>query len=250
MIDASSSWIDGKGSAVLLVLILAVAGGEGCGSSTRLSNTDDSFFVPLTSVEKQAASKPMQSPERTTTATTGSRADSLLGRQREQGQRIGELSTQIQRLEASRTNVAANSSREAYDKSSPVRPDTQLVANRYEDILRLYQSGRYKAAAEGFRALIVPGLSPDVEDQYNVLLGQCYFKLRQYDLASVALKKVVSRKNSKRKGDALLILGQSYQQLGFSKQAKSMFEAVLKESPGSELETAARTHLKELASKK
>jgi regulator of sirC expression with transglutaminase-like and TPR domain len=46
------------------------------------------------------------------------------------------------------------------------------------------------------------------------------------------------------------VLGQTYKQLGASRQAKSMFESALKESPKADLAQAARKELKELAAKK
>jgi len=46
------------------------------------------------------------------------------------------------------------------------------------------------------------------------------------------------------------VLGQVYKQFGASRQARSMFEAVLKESPRNDLAAAARQELKEPAPKK
>jgi TolA-binding protein len=236
--------------AATFVMTASVLLGEGCGSSKKGTNADDLFFVPVQSLQTAIASTPSQTAVNAKPLSTDAKADSLLGRQREQERRIGALSAQVQRLESSRKGAAADSSMEAKGKSSPVNPETKISSGRDEEVTRLYESGQYKAAAEGYRNLLQSGVPADVEDQYNYKLGVCYFNLRQFDLASVALRRIVSRKNSTMKGDAYFILGQTYKQLGVSRQAKTMFEAVLRESPGSGLEAAARAQLQELAAKK
>lgn len=250
MMKIQSSWSAHRAIASALVLTAAVALGEGCGGSKKATNADDLFFVPLQSIQTTVASTPSQAAVKVKSTSTDASADSLLGRQREQERRIGELSAQVQRLESSRKGVPADSSVEAKGRPSSVKSDSTSTSGRDEEVMRLYESGQYKAAAEGFRNLLQVGVPADIEDQYNYKMGVCYFNMRQFDLASIALKRIVSRKNSKMRGDAYFILGQTYKQLGVSRQAKTMFEAVLRESPGSDLAAATRAQLKELAAKK
>ena len=103
---------------------------------------------------------------------------------------------------------------------------------------------------KGFQELLWRGVSKDVEDRYQYMLGASHYNLRQFGLAAAPLRRVVNWKGSEMKADASFVLGQVYRQFGASRQARSMFEAVLKESPSIDRAAAARQELKELASNK
>jgi TolA-binding protein len=178
-------------------------------------------------------------------------ADSLLRGQKDQDRRIGALTGQLQLLETSRKGDKVDSARsEEKPPDSITRSSETPSRGSYEETLRQYEAGEYIAAAEGFRKLLQSGVPKEVEDQYHYMIGMSQFKLKRFDLAAASLTVVAKWKGSKLRADAYFVLGQTYKQLGASRQAKSMFEAALKESPKADLAEAARNELKELAAKK
>ncbi len=237
-----------------VTLILSLLGitmfGGGCRSS-RQAAANEGFFEPLKSVNRSAMPKHSKVADAQKPSPSDHLADSLLKRQTEQERRIGALTGQLQLLETSRKSEKTDSLREAGKQPDRISGrDEQAVSGAYEEVLSRYEAGQYKAASEGFRGLLQRGVPKAEEDQYHYLIGMCHFKLRQFDLAAASLKTVANWKGSKLRPDAFFVLGQIYKQLGASRQAKSMFEAVLKESPKAELAETTRKELKDLAAKK
>ncbi|MDP2885498.1 MAG: tetratricopeptide repeat protein [Ignavibacteria bacterium] len=236
---------------VILSLLAVCSVINGCRSSGEATNPDEGFFEPLKSIDRPVVPKPSKAGDAVKSPAGGQRADSLLTSQKDQERRIGALSEQLQLLESSRRGARADSSKELKTPSAQLSKQDGLPASpAYEEVLQHYNAGRYKAAVEGFQELLRRGVSKDAEDQYHYMVGASHYHLRQFDLAAASLKRVVNWKGSKLKADAYFVLGQVYRQFGASRQAKSMFEAVLKESPRNDLAAAARQELKELASKK
>lgn len=236
---------------VILSLLAAYSVINGCRSSRQATNPDEGFFEPLKSIDRPVVPKPSKSSDAVKSSAGGQKADSLLTSQKDQERRIGALSEQLQLLESSRRGARTDSSKELKAPSAQLSKQDGLPPSpAYEEVLQHYNAGRYKAAVEGFQELLRRGVSKDVEDQYHYMLGASHYNLRQFDLAAASLRRVVNWKGSKMKADAYFVLGQVYKQFGASRQARSMFEAALKESPRNDLAAAARQELKELASKK
>jgi len=236
---------------VILSLLAACPIINGCKSSRQASNSDEVFFEPLKSIDRPVVPKPSKPVDAVKSAAGVQRADSLLTSQKDQERRIGALSGQLQLLESSRRGVRADSSKELKTPPAQVSKQEGLPGSpSYEEALQHYNAGRFKAAVEGFQELLRRGVPSDAEDQYHFMLGASHYNLKQFDLAAASLRRVVNWNGSKMKADAYFVLGQVYKQFGASRQARSMFDAVLKESPRNDLAAAARQELKELASKK
>jgi TolA-binding protein len=234
----------------VLSLIAIALFASGCRSSKEAA-VNEGFFEPLTSVSLPAAPKTSRLAEAQKPSQWDQLADTLLKRQKEQERRIGALTGQLQRLGTSGQSNKTDTSRATgtHPQKAPAT-DVQLSSGKYQEFLRLYEAGQYKAASEGFRGLLQGGVPKEVEDQYHYMLGMSHFKMRQFDQAAASLKTVANWKGSKLRADAYFALGETYKQLGAGRLAKSMFEAALKQSPKADLAQAARKELKELAAKK
>ena len=231
----------------LLAIAIIVSGCRGSKQVTAY----EGFFEPLKSVSRPAAPKTSKAAKAQKPSPWDQLADSLLRSQREQERRIGALAGQLQLLGTSRKSDKADSSRAIGTQPDKApRPDVQPTPGKYEEILLQYKAGQYKAASEGFRGLLQSGVPKNVEDQYHFMIGMSHFKLRQFDQAAASLKIVANWRGSKLRADAYFVLGQTYKQLGARRQAKSMFEAALKQSPKADLAEATRKELKGLATKK
>ena len=236
-------------SFVIVIAIAALLGG--CRSSKQATKGDEGFFVPLKTIERAPAVKANAAVDRPVRSEWDPMADSLVIRQKEQERRLGALTGQLQLLQSARKGKDADSANLSAAKPVPRElPDSRTVLIAYDDVLRSYQTGQYRVAAEGFHSLLKPGIPKDLEDQYHYYLGMSYLNLRQFDSASTSLKNITGRKGSRLRAEAFFGLGQTYKQLGAGRQAKAMFEAVLKESPKSELRVTAEDELKGLAAKK
>jgi TolA-binding protein len=132
--------------------------------------------------------------------------------------------------------------------SGPTDRPTPSIS--YDAALQVYESGKYQQAIRAFQDLVRQGIDRDLEDNCRLWIGVSYFNLRRFDRAAAAFKQVVGWRGSDKRGDALFMLGQTYEQVGDRRQAKTAFEALLKEFPTSELVPAARRKLEVLGSTK
>lgn len=222
----------------------------GCRSSKQAAKSDDAFFEPSGSVNSAPVQKaPAAAPPASPSAWDNS-ADTLVKRQKEQDRRIGALTEQLQRLEASRKGDQRDSPQETVTSTAkPSAPEPKPAVQADEKAVRLYEGGHHKEAVEVLRGLLQPGITKDLEEKYHFMLGVSYFNLKQFDLAAASLKTITDRKGSRMRPDAFFVLGQTYKQLGARRQAIAMFEVVLRESPKAALAASAREELKGLASK-
>jgi TolA-binding protein len=120
----------------------------------------------------------------------------------------------------------------------------------YDAALRIYESGKYQKAIEALQELLRRGIDRDLQDNCLLWIGVSYFNLKRFDRAASKFKQVIGWRGTDKKADALFMLGQTYEQLGNRQQAKTMFEALLKEFPSGELAPVARRKLERLGSMK
>jgi len=120
----------------------------------------------------------------------------------------------------------------------------------YDAALRIYESGKYQKAIEALQELLRRGIDRDLQDNCRLWIGVSYFNLKRFDRAASKFKQVIGWRGTDKKADALFMLGQTYEQLGNRQQAKTMFEALLKEFPSGELAPVARRKLERLGSMK
>jgi TolA-binding protein len=221
-----------------------------CGSSTQATSSDDTFFEPVKSLDRPSTPKPAEAEKSKRQSEWITKADSLLNAIKEQERRVNALTAQLQLREATRAAAPPDSSsivkKQLPQPSKPPSRGEQPVALMYEDALRLHKSGKYQSAINAFQELLRRGIEKDLEDNCHFWIGVSHFNLREFDLALTSLRRVIDWIGSNKKADAYLMLGQTYERLGDGQQAKSMYEALLKEFPRSELAPAARRKLKAL----
>jgi len=214
--------------------------------------SDDTFFEPLTSLDRTPVHKPATARPQYPDTTWIARADSLLSVMKEQERRLSALSLQFDRLHGARGTVPRNSliqEGEQAAQPSKTPPQEQLaVAVTYQDALHLVRSRLFERALVAFQELVRRGIPNELGDNCHFWIGVSYYNLKQFDRAVVAFGQVIDWKGSNKKPDALYMLGQTHERLGSRQQAMVMFETLLKEFPTSELAPAARRKLSALGS--
>jgi len=233
-------------------MTLLVAGG--CRVSHQSVASDETFFIPLTTSPGIAEVKAQTTAPTSVRPRPGGNADSLLSIQREQERRIGVLAVQVGRLEASRRGTRTDTVKAA-PRTSPhsVTPAPAAVAaagQTLEVAERLYGSREYRKALGLCQELIQQGLAKGKEGRCYFLMGASHYRLKQFDLASVSLKKSLEFKGSSKRADASFLLGMTYKQLGMLDRAAVMYQAALKESPDAALARSLRRELDRLAKRR
>lgn len=113
----------------------------------------------------------------------------------------------------------------------------------YEEAFRLYRASQYQRAIDRFRSFLQTHPSSDYADNALFWLGECHFKLGDYEQSVLAFDDVIKRfpEGNKlpdalyRQGIALLELGQREGQLAnYQPAACQSFERVVNEYPESD----------------
>ncbi len=219
----------------------------GCGTTRQSAASDETFFVPLTALPRPVETRPQASTVPAAQPQPAAKADSLLRNQRDQERRIGALTAQLERLEASRRGTRPDSAKTVPRITPPVVAPrvaaTPTELKSIDEAERLYASQEYRKTIQSCQEMIQRGVDKGNEDRFYFLMGASHYRLKQFDLASVSLKKVLGAKGSTRRADASFLLGMTYRQLGMLDRAASMFDAALKESPDDALARSIRQEL-------
>lgn len=248
-----TSQMSKRDSFFVVVLIFVLL--QGCGGSRESTAPDETFFKPLTALPPRPRPEPAVTRPSAPVVATASRADTVLNALREQDRRLKELTKQFLLLESVRKgdipdSMTAPDQRPAVaaTESAPssAGDERRLIA----DADRLFQAGEYRQVIDFSREQLRTGAHTSVEDRLNFLVGASHYHLRQFDLASVFLKRALESPALKKGGEVQFMLGRTYLQLGMTDRARVMFEAALGESPPARLAASLREELQRLGRKR
>jgi len=232
-------------AAVFLMLL------AGCRTTRPTVPPEETFFIPLAELPKPATIKPQTPAISAPQTRPAGKADSLLNSQRDQDRRIVALAEQLERLEATRRGARPDSTKPVPRTTQPLAapkpvstpPDDKAIGAAE----RLYASGEYRKTIQWCQDALERGALGGIEDQCYFLMGASRYRLKQFDLALVSLKKVLDVKASSKRADASFLMGLTYRELGMRERSATMFGAALKESPDEGLARSIRRELDRLA---
>lgn len=226
----------------------------GCRTTRPPAASDDTFFAPFTAVPKPAEVKPSAPAVSDARPQEPGKVDSLLGNQQEQERRIRSLAVLLERLESSRRGTRSDTAKPAPRTQQPVvAPKPVAAPPENKDIKdiseaeKLFASQDYRKTIQWCQDVFDRGVGKGIEDRCYFLMGASHYRLKQFDLALVSLKKVLEIKGSSKRADASFIMGLTYRQLGMRQRAATLFEAALHEAPDDNLARSIRQELDRLA---
>jgi tol-pal system protein YbgF len=134
----------------------------------------------------------------------------------------------------------------------PGDPGREVKA--YEEAFRLYRAGDYPVAIDRFRSFLQTYPSSASADNAAFWLGECYFKVADYERAVLAFEDVVKKyPNEGKVPDALYRQGMALLELGaksggdqYRSAAREIFERIVREHPDSERAPEARRQVERL----
>lgn len=238
----TSSGIVLAGLAGIIVLLTA-----GCRTTRPPAAPDETFFTPLTAIPRPAEPKPPTAAVSKPRPQPLGKADSLLNSQRDQTRRIGALAAQLERLGVARRRTSSDKAKSVPPTAQPVvTPRPVAVSPAIEAISvaeRLYASQEFRRTIQWCQNAFNRGVDKGIEDRCYFLMGASHFRLKQFNLALVSLRKVLEFEGSSKKAEALFIMGLTYWQLGMRQRAESLYEAALQEAPDDDLARSIRQEL-------
>jgi tol-pal system protein YbgF len=166
-----------------------------------------------------------------------------------------------QALAASETRAAR--AKPAPEPASPpgaVSPEATAAAlevSEYEEAFRLYRATDYRAAIERFNGFLKSYPSSEYADNAMFWVGECWFKLEDYERAVLTFDEVVKKypRGNKvpdahyRQGMALIEIGKrTDDEATYNAAAREIFQKIVTQYPNSERVPEARRQLEKLGS--
>jgi len=129
--------------------------------------------------------------------------------------------------------------------SGPMR-SVNGVDQRYVDARNLYEQRKYTEAIAAFQAMLADNANNSYTDNCQYWIGECYYGMGQYAQSIAEFEKVFTFTRSNKSDAALLKLGLCYLRLNDRQQARSEFEQLIANYPGSQYVANARKYLARL----
>lgn len=265
----------------LVVLLLLVALGFGCGASRQeVKGGDESIDIDdLLGEDKMASSNrdsdeeevlqllgitpaeqtkdssvtttPQAAPMSTASAeisNSENELDQLRGDLIEKDQEISDLRSQLTQSEMKISDL--ESKMKSQQPRQPVNTRTAGASGasyefkvKYQDALALFKARNYQGALTAFSELMKSDPLNSLSDNCQYWIGECYYAILNYNQAIAEFEKVFSFANSNKNDDAQLKLGLCYMRLGDKAQARAEFDRLLSVYPDSEYRSAAQKYI-------
>jgi len=114
-----------------------------------------------------------------------------------------------------------------------VKPYIANEKDSYKQALLLFNSRKYKEAADTWQALLEIPIEPSLQDNCTYWLGECAYGQKNYSEAIEHFKKVFSYKISEKKDDAQVMIANAYLRMGDKAKAKEEYQRLIDKFPAS-----------------
>jgi tol-pal system protein YbgF len=184
------------------------------------------------------------------------RLNELSGQLQMLGERLRDSSAQISQLRASIGEIRAQGepatlgAQEAPHKIEVVNPDPTSRGREsgppaeYVKAFGLYSANNFSAAIQAFQAFLQNSPKSDYTPNAIYWIGECHYTLSDFPRASAAFQKVVETyPRSAKAPDAMLKLGYSQAAMRERDKATRTFESLIRQYPSSPAATRARERL-------
>lgn len=123
-----------------------------------------------------------------------------------------------------------------------------IFNNMYEEGVLNFYKRKYKEAIDVFSSLLdLEDKDEDLVDNSYYWLGECYYALGNYVSAIENFKKVIEIAGSNKHADALVMLGQAYEKIGWKELARETYNKFIKEYPNNKNINLVKERLKKLS---
>lgn len=166
----------------------------------------------------------------------------LLGLIREQNLRLDEIIEQV-RLMGEKKAKVAEATPAATSVGRATRPTPRLRDTRayalYSKAIAEYNRRQYREAIKLFDASLAQGNRSSLSDNCRFWIGVSQFQLKEYRQSLAHMEQVARDRSSDKRSSALLMSGQSLEQLGRRDLAQLAYLRIVQDYPRSNLRSLA-----------
>ncbi len=158
------------------------------------------------------------------------------------------LKDTVHKLESEIVELKDNLAEIEFDAKLKRKPVAGGSVNKnYKEALRLFNIKQYKASLRLFKSLDNNRTSISLRDNVLFWIGQCFFKMGDYEKAVEDLNTVIDEyKDGNKVADSLYLAGASYNILGEKSKALDYLNRALGSSPDAQLRKKIEFKIKEI----
>jgi tol-pal system protein YbgF len=116
----------------------------------------------------------------------------------------------------------------------------------YDNALRLYYDEQPREAIAEFTRVLETAPTSDLADNAEYWIGECYYKLEEFEPALAAFKRVFDHQGSNKYEDAQLKIGMTYQNMGRRDEALAAYRELIQKYPNSQHVALVRQKIAEI----
>ncbi len=116
----------------------------------------------------------------------------------------------------------------------------------YNNALRLYEDERPREAVAEFSRVLEAAPTSDLADNAEYWIGECYYKLEEFESALAAFQRVFNHEGANKYEDAQLKIGMTYRLMGRRTEAITALRELINRYPNSEHVGLARQIIAEI----
>ena len=175
--------------------------------------------------------------------------DMLRGQIEDLNHQVTDLQKQITTLTQAQAAAAATQAQAAASDtkaSSTAAAPSAAEQSAYQSAYNLMAKKSYAPAIKAFNSFLTKYPKSTLNPNVHYWLGDLYLTQGQPDLASKQYRNVISTKDATKRPDAMVKLGTILLAYGDNAHAKTLFQSVVKQYPGTPEATQAKGHLKDM----
>jgi tol-pal system protein YbgF len=203
-----------------------------------LSGAAASLFL-LFVVGGCGSSEPTQEDWESTSAVSSTakleyKIDSLQSENRRMKEQVNAMAAENRSLTAKNAELETKLT-EATANPTPAAPAAGMTSAdptaEYSAALSAYRKRDFATAIQGFESLLNASVKDELADNCHYWIGESYYAQANYSEAVKQFNTVLGYKKSEKKGDAQLMLGNSYAAMGDKDAARKAYDKVASTYP-------------------
>ncbi len=165
----------------------------------------------------------------------------LLGLIREQNLRLDEIIEQVRLMGEKRASITEVTPRGPSDpnRGPAIRMTDSHASALYGRGIEAYNRKQYREAIKMFDAALEQGIRASLSDNCRFWIGVSRYQLKEYRRSLAQLEQVTRDRSSDKRSSALLMSGQSLEQLGRQDLAQLAYQRIVRDYPRSNLRSLA-----------
>ena len=159
------------------------------------------------------------------------KVDSLQSENRRMKEQVNAMAAENRSLTAKNAELETRLTEATANPAAAATTTSADPTAEYAAALAAYRKHDFNTAIQGFESLLNSSTDETMADNCHYWLGESYYGQKKYSQAIKQFNEVLGYKKSEKKGDAQLMIGNSYAAMGQKDEARKAYDKVTSTYP-------------------